>query len=166
MHICRYGQKEITGEPAETSSYWWAAGSGPQGGPARDVCHPECKKIGETLEAFEAQDIDRSCNYCRFFERGKSSTHQYRGNVHLSRVFRGQCVNPDSKYFSQEVSGPVGSLNPVQPECFENRRERPTNDPELIAIAQYNLCRMMLASGKSFVQENLHPIQKGILSIK
>lgn len=70
--LCRYCNKPLHTEKEHqlfdlgeavtvpTFSYWSAV---------KFHCHKECKKAGESLEAYECQSIDANCNDCLHLER-------------------------------------------------------------------------------------------------
>lgn len=114
---CRYCTKPIEGSAVKTLAYW---------SQTPDVCHAECKQLGERQEAIDCQTIDADCNDCRHYKRGTlepkivSKLHTEDGRI-VDVVFQpnvfigGHCLRFDKPTlaFPNKWTGR---------ECFEHRR--------------------------------------------
>ena len=110
MSTCRYCDKPVeAGDGAKTAAAWSLREN-----PLFSLypCHEACKGPGEALEAYLCQTIDRDCNDCVFFKRGK---------LIAKGVFEGHCLKFDrpTKAFPGQATG-----HP----CFVHRKEEVFNE--------------------------------------
>jgi hypothetical protein len=114
---CRYCGQLIIGDSVKTLAYW---------NQTTDICHAECKAIGERTEAFDCQTIDADCNDCKHFQRGNliqnwlSDMADGKATKRLVNmgIFNGMCqrFNTPAKAFPKMSTGRS---------CFEHRRNIP-----------------------------------------
>lgn len=57
---CRYCKQPLGDDQVATFSYWNAV---------KFWCHAACKKLGEAQEAWDCQEVDQSCNWCKHLQR-------------------------------------------------------------------------------------------------
>lgn len=84
----------------ETLAYW---------NQMPDVCHVECKMLGERQEAIYCQTVDADCNDCKHFKRGQEIPRS------IPKSFAGTCL----KFNHPTTAHPHWWTGK---ECFEHRR--------------------------------------------
>lgn len=99
---CRYCGDYVNLSSFATATTYW--------NPITAPCHEDCKKEGEIREAINCQNIDKDCNYCVNYHRGREKI--------IQGVGHGICGLTNEHVISFLHDGELRT-------CFKNRRLLP-----------------------------------------